>query len=597
MIKFIRGNLMKIKNLLSIVVMLVIILPATLTKAETTKEFTVAPEYDNPLVSLSQPLEDIMILGKPEATKEQMIRFINHRNPNTKLNCSVEEIVALYYDEAGREGIRADLALCQALKETAFFSYGGDVEPWQNNFCGLGATGNHVKGEVFETPKMGVRAHIQHLLAYTSKRTPKTKIVDPRYEIIATSRPKIFGKIHNWLGLGGTFAVPGTYYGQDILNILKQALVPDGSPKTLKAATKRIDKNPTDADAYIYRAIAYFSANQAQNAVADYDKALKLEKSVEGYYDRALALEKISEYDRAIRDYTSAIEIDEYFPQAWYNRGRLYLFQKRYAEAISDFEKTLKLIPQMANAKNNIGVIHVQQGNLDRAKGDFADAIRINSTNEIVQANVKLMNEMMGENMVIEPNMIDKPISWTAKREQLTREYTMKHYGSEWTTIEPQMVVVHWTSMNSADSVYNYFNKDAAEDETLQVAAHFLVDRDGTIIRLTPETRLNRHAIGYNWCAIGIENVGGVNGKEDLTEAQLKADVDLIKYLHAKYPSIKYVFGHYQQDLAKQSGLYLELVPNYYSIKLDPGAKFMQELYNELKDDNLEFFRKKDGSF
>ena len=167
----------------------------------------------------------------------------------------------------------------------------------------------------------------------------------------------------------------------------------------------------------------------------------------------------------------------------------------------------------------------------------------------------------------------------------------------EWTTIEPQIVVVHWTAVDSADSVYKHFNKEAAEDGTLQVASHFLVDRNGTIIRLTPETRLNRHVIGYNWAAIGIENVGGVDNKEDLTEAQLKANVELIKYLHFKYPSIKYIFGHYQQDLAKQSGLYLELVPNYYSIKSDPGAKFMKELYNELKDDGLEFFKKKDGSF
>ena len=577
--------------------MLAIILPAALTRAANSYEFIIAPEYDNPLVSLSQPLEDVMILGKAEATQEQMVRFINHRNSNTKLNCSIEEIVAFYYEEAEREGIRADLALCQALKETGFFNYGGDVEPWQNNFCGLGATGNHVKGEVFETPRLGVRAHIQHLLAYTSKRPPKTEIVDPRYEIIATARPKIFGKIHNWLGLGGTFAVPGTYYGQDILNILKQALVPDGSPKTIKEANIRVNDNPNDPNAYIYRAIAYYSANQAENSIKDYNKALELEKSVEGYYNRALSFEKKTDFYQAIRDYTSAIEMDEYFPQAWYNRGRLYLLQERYDEAISDFEQILKLVPQMANARNNIGVIHAKLGNLEQAKRDFDDARRINSTNEVVQENLKLIGSMTSGSLIKEPKLIDKPISWTDRREKLTQEYAMEHYGSNWTTIEPQMVVVHWTAINSADVVYNYFNQDAAEDGTLQVASHFLVDRDGTIIRLTPETRLNRHAIGYNWCAIGIENVGGVNGKEDLTEAQLNANVELIKYLHAKYPSIKYVFGHYQQDLAKQSGLYLELVPNYYSIKLDPGSKFMQGLYERLKDDNLEFFRKKDGSF
>jgi N-acetylmuramoyl-L-alanine amidase len=84
------------------------------------------------------------------------------------------------------------------------------------------------------------------------------------------------------------------------------------------------------------------------------------------------------------------------------------------------------------------------------------------------------------------------------------------------------------------------------------LASQFMVDRDGTIYRLMPETALARHIIGYNWCAIGIENVGGANNKkEDLTPAQLKANIKLIRYLHAKYPTIQYVFGHYQQVTAQ----------------------------------------------
>ena len=212
-------------------------------------------------------------------------------------------------------------------------------------------------------------------------------------------------------------------------------------------------------------------------------------------------------------------------------------------------------------------------------------------TENLVLANNNLYDSNTTEEQSTdEPQIVDKPISWTERREQLTREYSMKHYGKELTTIIPQMVVVHWTASDSADGVYRYFDEEMSNDGTLQVASHFLVDKDGTIIRLTPETRLNRHAIGYNWCAIGIENVGGVGGKEDLTNEQLEANVKLIKYLHKKYPTIKYIFGHYQQDLARQSGLYIELVPNYYSIKPDPGVKFMQGLYERLSDENLQFF-------
>ena len=75
-----------------------------------------------------------------------------------------------------------------------------------------------------------------------------------------------------------------------------------------------------------------------------------------------------------------------------------------------------------------------------------------------------------------------------------------------------------------------------------------------------------------------------------MTEAQLAANIELIKYLHEKYPTIKYVFGHYQQDEARVSGLYIENVADYYSIKIDPGPKFMRALHEALSSDNLMFF-------
>src|SRR5699024_492333 len=103
--------------------------------------------------------------------------------PDLKLTCSAEEIVDLYWQEASREGVRQDLAFAQALVETGFFRFGGDVKPEQNNFCGLGTTGGGVKGAHFKTPEIGVRAHIQHLLAYTTQKHPSTKIVDPRYDL------------------------------------------------------------------------------------------------------------------------------------------------------------------------------------------------------------------------------------------------------------------------------------------------------------------------------------------------------------------------------------------------------------------------------
>ena len=166
---------------------------------------------------------DPSILGTPMASQRQCVRYLLRNNPNPDIAVSAEEIVQLYYEEGEREGIRPDVALCQAFKETGFFRYGGTVTPDQNNYCGLGTTSAYVKGSYFPNPQIGVRAHIQHLLAYSSTRRPTTPIVDPRYSIVR----KAYGKrtLGNWQDLNGRWAVPGKEYGQQILSMFNSMLL------------------------------------------------------------------------------------------------------------------------------------------------------------------------------------------------------------------------------------------------------------------------------------------------------------------------------------------------------------------------------------
>lgn len=160
---------------------------------------------------------DLTILGRPLATKEQCISYLLRRNPLPLISVSPSQLVDLYYQEALLEGIRPDLAFAQALHETGNFGYGGDVIPLQNNYCGLGTTGGGVKGAWFPTAEIGVRAQIQHLLAYSSKRPPLLPIVDPRYELVKKTRN--FGQSITWTDLNGKWAVPGRTYGQKVQTI------------------------------------------------------------------------------------------------------------------------------------------------------------------------------------------------------------------------------------------------------------------------------------------------------------------------------------------------------------------------------------------
>ncbi|HIU64570.1 MAG TPA: glucosaminidase domain-containing protein [Candidatus Avacidaminococcus intestinavium] len=154
--------------------------------------------------------QKISIFGTAMIPEKQAVAFLKKVAPKLKIKASHEEIVRYYYEESAQEGIRGDIAFCQALLETGFFQFRGTVQPMQNNFCGLGTTGSGVKGAKFKTPRVGVRAHIQHLLAYASDKRPKSTIVDPRFDLVQKMR-KTRGYLTTWHSLNGNWAMSPGY--------------------------------------------------------------------------------------------------------------------------------------------------------------------------------------------------------------------------------------------------------------------------------------------------------------------------------------------------------------------------------------------------
>ena len=366
-------------------------LPAEVNeKAAAEVRFFIAEPLTEPILEEEAPPESVEILGAAEATQAQMAAFIRRRNPQPKLACSVEEIVRLYYEEAGAEGVRADIALCQALKETGFFAYGGDVLPAQNNYCGLGATGNKAKGAYFATPQEGVRAHIQHLMAYATTERPHAPLVDPRYDLVRLYRTDIYGKIKHWTGLNGVWAVPGTSYGQDILLLCREATTPDASDASLAFAEKKLAEKK-NAAAYVYRAIVFAKRSESERAAADLEEALRLSpKSAAALYDRALFFTAAGDEKRAKADLEALVKAQPDFAYAWYNLGVMNLKAGRNNAAMRDFERVLALVPQSANAQSNIGIALVREKKYREAWRAFAQAAEINTTNPTV-----LMNQIV----------------------------------------------------------------------------------------------------------------------------------------------------------------------------------------------------------
>jgi len=208
---------------------------------------------------------------------------------------------------------------------------------------------------------------------------------------------------------------------------------------------------------------------------------------------------------------------------------------------------------------------------------------------------VLLCSLFMAFSCSVHREIIDKPIIFNEERKELTLEYMSDHYGltQDEPFIVPKMVVLHWTVIPTLEKSYQAFESPTLPDwrpeissaSGLNVSSHFLVDQDGTIYRLMPETTMARHVIGLNHCAIGIENVGGT-GDTKLTRAQLRSNKWLVKYLKSKY-DIDYVIGHYQYTLFEDHELWLEKDEGYRTIKNDPGEKFLKRVKGASKKLNF----------
>ena len=182
----------------------------------------------------------MQIMGTSQTTVAQMVRYYNANasgydtfkaNYNGKYDgclakggaSTINQFAQIFYEEATAEGVRAEVAFTQCMKETGFLKYGGDVLPNQYNFAGIGATGA-VHGASFSNVRMGVRAQIQHLKAYGSISPLTNPCVDPRFNLVKRGSAQYV----EWLGIkenpNGYGWATSKNYGHDIVSMVNVLL-------------------------------------------------------------------------------------------------------------------------------------------------------------------------------------------------------------------------------------------------------------------------------------------------------------------------------------------------------------------------------------
>ena len=169
------------------------------------------------------------IMGPSLATVEQMVTLFNAQGvpyPVDKYTsrgaATIKDFCQVLLDQARSEDVRAEVLFAQAMVETGWLQFGGDVDrngKVQCNFGGLGATGNGVAGEEFPDVKTGLLAQAQHLKGYASTAPLNQSCVDTRFGLLAGKR----GSAPTVDKLSGTWAADKTY-GTKVMNVVDKLL-------------------------------------------------------------------------------------------------------------------------------------------------------------------------------------------------------------------------------------------------------------------------------------------------------------------------------------------------------------------------------------
>ena len=171
------------------------------------------------------------IMGTSSTSVEQMVKYYNaHATyPAFYAGTDAPTIAAfcqIYMEECAAEGVKAEVAFCQAMNETGFLKFGGQVSITQYNFAGMGATDDGAAGASFPNVRTGVRAQVQHLKGYASTNALNNACVDPRFAYLSKSRG--CAPIVEWLGINENPAKKGwatsVNYGYNLRNLYMNKL-------------------------------------------------------------------------------------------------------------------------------------------------------------------------------------------------------------------------------------------------------------------------------------------------------------------------------------------------------------------------------------
>jgi tetratricopeptide (TPR) repeat protein len=150
------------------------------------------------------------------------------------------------------------------------------------------------------------------------------------------------------------------------------SLAGDAEPIEMEEATTM-----TAAD-HLKRGLGFGQQGDYDKALAEFSRAVELNPSyARAHYWRGVVLERIGDHARALMEFHQAIALDAERADAYIGRGDAYRQLGDYRMAILEYNAGIRRDPSLAIAYHNRGVAHEALGDLQQALGDYDKAVEL----------------------------------------------------------------------------------------------------------------------------------------------------------------------------------------------------------------------------
>ena len=152
----------------------------------------------------------------------------------------------------------------------------------------------------------------------------------------------------------------------------------------INAYKRALEFDPDCAAVYHSLGFAYYKEGEFDLAQEALQKAIELNPQNANYhYVLGQLLEDWTElegaWEKASQEFTSAIELDPSYIEAWYNRGLLYEKLGDLEKACEDFKQVVSRAPAFHAAHHNLGVLYMKRQHWEDAERVFEEILEVES--------------------------------------------------------------------------------------------------------------------------------------------------------------------------------------------------------------------------